>query len=192
MLPSVSSLARTSATLLTAAACSAAPSPSMRDSVALTAKVPATPATASAAAPVRPDTTSRVPSSTQGSFTRILTQNASGFEEPAEMVIRDQAALEAAWGRVFNQVQGNPAPVVDFGRETVILVALGSRRSGGHTVHVDAVKPAGDGALVRYTATSPGPGCMTTQSLTSPVDVVRAPRITGTVAFRRHDAAQPC
>jgi hypothetical protein len=128
----------------------------------------------------------------QPSFSHVLIQRTSGFDEPAELVIRDRAALESAWSRVFNQVQGNPPPAVDFGQEMIILVALGGRSSGGHAVRVDAIDHSGDGAVVRYTASSPAPGCATTQSLTSPVDVVRAPRITGTVSFQRRDVVQPC
>jgi hypothetical protein len=140
----------------------------------------------------RPDSIDPVPDQAQSSFSRVLTQNASGFDEPAELVIRDRAALESAWARAFNQVQGNPAPAVDFSRETVILVALGPRTSGGHAVRVDAVTRSGESAVVRYTATSPGPDCMSTQALTSPVEVVRTARIGGAVRFARHDAVQRC
>jgi hypothetical protein len=122
----------------------------------------------------------------------MLSERTSGFDEPAELVIRDRAALESAWSRLFNQVVPDPPPPVDFAKELVILVAIGRSSSGGHSVHVDAVSREGDGAVVRYTATSPGPGCMTTQSLTSPVEVVRAPRIAGQVRFERRTAVQPC
>lgn len=128
----------------------------------------------------------------QSSFTRILTQGNSGFDEPAELVIRDRAALESVWARVFNQVQGNPPPAVDFAKETVILVALGTRTTGGHSVHVDAVIRGAGSAVVKYSAARPGDGCMTTQSLTSPVDVVRTARLEGTVRFDRREVVQPC
>ncbi len=188
MLLSASALARTSPMLLAAAACSAAPSPGARDSVPFSASVPA-PAAASA---VRPDSTGPVPAPASAEFTRIMTQQTSAFDESAELVIRDRPALESAWARVFNQVQSNPPPAVDFGREMVILVALGNRNSGGYTIRVDAVNRSSDGAVVRYVATSPGPGCMTMQSMTSPVDVVRAPRIPGTIRFQRRDIVQTC
>lgn len=186
-------LSSTSAALLVTAACAVSPSPVARDS-APSATVRAADVTGQppAPAPARPDTTRSVSDPSQPSFTRVLTQKASGFDEPAELAIRDRAALESAWARLFNQVQGNPAPAVDFTRETVILVALGRRSSGGYGVHVDAVTRSGDGAVVRYTATSPAPDCMTTQALTSPVEVIRAPRIGGTVRFERRDAVQRC
>jgi hypothetical protein len=185
---------RASAALLASAACAVSPSPAGRDSVppSATAGPPAVTGQSAVPAPARPDSASPVSAPAPSSFSRILTQNTSGFDESAELAIRDQAALESAWARLFNQVQGNPAPAVDFTRETVILVALGRRTSGGNAVRVDGVTRAGEGALVRYTATSPGPGCMTTQSLTSPVDVVRVPRISGAVRFERHEVVERC
>lgn len=168
MLLSVRTLSRMSVVLFTTAACTASPSPAAR---------------ADSATPVTDQ---------QASFTRIRTQTTSGFDEPAELAIRDQGTLESAWARLFNQVQGNPAPTVDFAHDMVILVALGGRSSGGFTVRVDAITRSGDGAVVRYTATRPGPDCMTTQSQTSPVEVVRAPRVAGTVRFERRDVVQPC
>jgi hypothetical protein len=126
------------------------------------------------------------------SFIRILTQRTSGFDEPTELVIRERAPLESAWVRAFNMVQGNPPPAVDFSRETVILVAAGARSSGGNDVRVEAVTRSADGAVVRYRVTKPGPGCTTTQSLTSPVEVVRTPHIAGHVRFDRRETVRPC
>jgi hypothetical protein len=187
---STRTLACASAALV--AACSATPSPGTRDSVPVSARVPAAERPAMPAPAARPDSTGSVSAPAQPSFTRILTQRTSGFDEAAELVIRDRAALESAWARIFNQVQGNPAPAVDFGQETIILVALGGSSSGGHAVHVDSIDRSGSEVVVRYTATSPAPGCTTTQSLTSPVDAVRTRRIAGAVRFQRHDVVQPC
>ena len=175
--------------LLASTACSAAPSPEVRDSAVPAASAGAAPP---ASAPRSDSTTRQMTAPAQPAFTRVLAQRMSGFDEPAELVIREQSALESAWSRVHNQVQGNPPPAVDFARETVLLVALGRASSGGHDVHIDAVARTGDEAVVRYTATRPGPGCMTTQALTSPVDVVRVPRIAGSIRFERRDAVQRC
>ena len=184
------------AALFALTACSASPPPVARDSAAFPegGAAPAArraDAESSSASPAasgpRP-----VADAAQQAFTRILSQRTTGFDEGAELVIRERAALESSWARVFNQVQGNPAPAVDFARESVILVALGTRRTGGHDVRVDAITRSGDGAVVRYTATSPGPGCITTQGVTSPVDVVRTARIAGTVRFERQDVVQGC
>jgi hypothetical protein len=132
------------------------------------------------------------PTPPQSSFTRILTQHTSGYDESAELVIRDRGQLESAWKTLFNGIPGNTPPTVDFAKEMVVLVALGSRSSGGYAAHVDAITRGADGAVVHYTATRPGSGCMTTQSLTSPVDVVRTARVAGKIRFERREVVQPC
>lgn len=177
---------------LVLAACAVTPSPARRDSVPGTSTAGASAGVTGSPAPAPPGATGSVVDSVQASFTRMLTQQNTGFDEPAELAIRDRASLESAWSRVFNQVQGNPAPDIDFSRETVILVALGRLGTGGHTVHVDGVGRSAEGAVVSYTASAPAEGCDVSQSMTSPVDVVRTPRIPGTVRFARHDAVQRC
>ena len=128
----------------------------------------------------------------QSSFTRILAQNTSGYPEPAELVLRDHAALEAAWRTLFAGSQGTPLPVVDFKKATLVLLALGEQRTGGHSVHFDRLTTQGSTAVVHYTATKPGPGCMTTMMVTSPVDLVSVPRIAGAVRFEKREVVEPC
>jgi hypothetical protein len=54
----------------------------------------------------------------------------------------------------------------------VIAVAAGQRSSGGHGIAVERVVRAGAGLAVDVVETVPGPGCVNTQQLTQPVDVV--------------------
>jgi hypothetical protein len=122
----------------------------------------------------------------------LLAQQTSGFTEPVELVLRDRAALADAWRTLHAGLPGNPPPSVDLVSRMVVLVALGERSTGGHDVRVDGVVPDGDGATVRYTVTQPGPGCMTTQMITSPVVAVSVPRVAGDVRFERRTATQAC
>jgi hypothetical protein len=129
-------------------------------------------------------------------ITHLLTQQQSGWRLPGETVIRDRAAWEAAWRTLHGAETADEtvpaAPQIDFTRDMVIVVALGSRPSGGFTVKVDELTREGSGAVVRYTATEPGAGCMTTQALTSPVDVVRVPRVAGAVRFDPRRVVRDC
>ncbi len=126
------------------------------------------------------------------SFTVLLSANTSGFDEGTELVLRDEKAFTTAWRTAHQTIPGNPAPTVDFQRDMVVLLALGARRTGGFSVRFDGITSADSGAVVRYTVTSPGPGCMTTQMITSPVEMVRVPRAEGTVRFERRDATDAC
>ena len=112
--------------------------------------------------------------------------------EATELVIQDSNGLRAAWATLFEGIPGNAPPTVDFASETVIVLALGQRPSGGYTVRFDGVARTGNAAVVRYTATSPGRECMTTQMMTSPVDVVRVPRLGASVRFERRDVTAAC
>ncbi|HEY0777913.1 MAG TPA: protease complex subunit PrcB family protein [Gemmatirosa sp.] len=140
-------------------------------------------------ATVQPDTTGgRV-------FTRVHHAQASAYPEPAELAVASDTAWQAAWAALFpNLPAGKPVPpAVDFGAEVVLLVAAGPRSTGGHDVRIDAVESdAGGGLVVRYTVTAPGPGCMTAQVMTSPVDVVRAARPSGPVRFVARRAMTAC
>jgi len=125
-------------------------------------------------------------------FTRLVSMTTSGFTEPAELVLRDPTALAAAWRTLYGGVPGNPAPAVDFAQKMVVLVALGQRNTGGYAIRFDSMTVEAGVPRVRYTATSPGPSCMTTQSLTSPVDVVLVRRIDGQAQFDARKVVQDC
>ena len=182
--------------LLAISACSAAPSPSSRDSVHPVTSTPVpdvvTPAAEPAPAPSRPVSTTVAKAPVQSSFTRILAQNTSGYPEPAELVLRDRAAFETAWRTLFSGNQGTPLPAVDFTKSTLVLLALGEQRTGGHAVRFDRVTRQGGAAVVHYTVTQPGPGCMSTMMITSPVELVSVPRISGEVRFEKAVVVEPC
>jgi len=108
------------------------------------------------------------------------------------MVLRTDAGLAGAWRTLHNGVPGNPPPAVDLTRKMVVLLALGPRNTGGFDIRVDSISAEGAGAVVRYTVTSPGPTCMNTQALTSPVDVVSVPRVDGQIRFDARRVVQPC
>jgi hypothetical protein len=129
----------------------------------------------------------------QQSHTRLAASDQSGFQEPAELVLRDQASFAEAWARVHAMlVPAPPPPRVDFTRQMVVVLAIGTRSSGGHAVRFDGMDREGDGARVRYTVSEPGPDCMTTQAITAPVELVGVPRVDGPVRFERRQAIAPC
>lgn len=123
---------------------------------------------------------------------RIYDSQTSEYQMAEETVLRDRAAWAAAWAQLHNGLVAPALPAVDFATSTVVLVAIGQRNSGGSDVRIGEVTRAGADAVVHYTVTEPGPGCMTAQMLTSPVAVVRVPRIVGSVRFARETVRRPC
>ena len=118
----------------------------------------------------------------------------SGWDSPTRTVIRDQAAWEEAWARTH---QGHtpvaPAPVIDFSKEMVILVATGVKPSGGYSIVIErAAEVAADGIAVTVRSTSPGAQCYVTAALTQPVDIARVARRDGPVHFVERAEERDC
>lgn len=108
----------------------------------------------------------------------------SGMENRARSVIGDQAAWAAAWAELYRIYQPvPPVPTIDFGSATIILAAMGTRNSGGYVIAIEAVYRTADRFYVAVKETSPGRGCVTTQSLTAPVFAVKVARVDRPVSF---------
>lgn len=56
------------------------------------------------------------------------------------LVIRGSTEWETFWNDLHRHVTPIPAlPVIDFGLQTVIAAAMGSRPSGGHSIRIEEV-----------------------------------------------------
>ena len=120
---------------------------------------------------------------------RIGQYVASGITTPARLIIRD----DSSYARFWASLGAGDRPAVDFSRDIVIAAAAGQRATGGNAIAVERVTRAGDGLAVEVVETSPGAGCMTTQALTQPVDVVVvAAADARTWSFSDQTRAQPC
>ncbi|HRP08155.1 MAG TPA: protease complex subunit PrcB family protein [Gemmatimonadales bacterium] len=118
----------------------------------------------------------------------------SGYQTATSMVIRDSTAWAGAWLMLHEGMTPMPAvPAIDFGREMVILVAIGEQPNGGHSVRITSVTPDGDeGLLVNAVHSSAGPGCMVPQVITAPADIARVPASDAAVRFVVESATRDC
>src|SRR5215207_8641283 len=102
----------------------------------------------------------------------------SGYDEAAQVVIRDTTAWAAAWARLYaRHGSAPPRPAFDPATEQLVLVAIGTRRSGGYSILLDSAVVVRDTLVVHATSSSPGPRCGATAALTQPVDIARVPRL---------------
>ncbi len=117
----------------------------------------------------------------------------AGLDQPAREVVRDAAAWSALWPRIAGPA-GPPhaAPAVDFGREMVLVAAMGQRPTGGYSIEIASVTAAGGELVANVVEQRPGPRCGTTQALTAPVDVVAIPRSTRSVRWEVRQVASDC
>jgi hypothetical protein len=117
----------------------------------------------------------------------------SGFTQPARLVIDNDADWRAAWTLAYTGMSPtvNP-PAIDFSRWSVILVASGTRGTGGYDIAVTRLATTADYLYAEVTSTSPGAHCFTTQSLTHPFDIVRIPKPPGPVVFVERAVTHDC
>lgn len=113
-------------------------------------------------------------------------QHARGDDRHFELVTTSDRLAEI-WHRV-----GGAPPAVDFDTRSVIVVFMGQQSSGGHTVTVASAERRGDVLHVTVRLRVPGVGCMTTQALTSPFQVVSIPAGSAHAEFTTETVAVAC
>jgi hypothetical protein len=109
----------------------------------------------------------------------------SGFQEPAEIVVTNATQWAEVWKKhSAQQKPAKPAPEVNFEKETVLLVSLGQKRSGGYSVEITGLEESDGKTKVIAKTKAPKPGGIQLQAITSPFHIVAVPRIKGPVAFK--------
>ena len=118
----------------------------------------------------------------------------SGLDQAGRIVVRDPSSWQTLWAQIHRGYTPVPAvPAVDFSQEMIVVVALGSRSSGGYGILVDGANEARNaGLVVMVRSISPGPKCGVTAALTQPVDIARVARRDGDVSFLERSEVHTC
>jgi VWFA-related protein len=115
-------------------------------------------------------------------MTTLSSDQMSAIDTAGQVVVGTAADFEKLWRE---HAPGRPAPAVDFAKNMVIAVFLGSRPSSGFAVQITEVRRDGDGLLVTWAERRPGPGQISATVMTSPSQIVAVPRVDGTVRFQK-------
>lgn len=118
----------------------------------------------------------------EGALRTIAKGAQSNIDSPRQAVARTQGEWDALW-RAHDYDQ--PVPAVDFSRETVVAVFMGSRPSAGYTIAIVSAVQRGGALVVSYKESSPSRDAMTAQVLTSPFHIAAVPAFSGRVAFEK-------
>ena len=102
---------------------------------------------------------------------------AVGFAAASYQLITSQTELVSLWQRAYgSRLTVPPLPNLDFRRETVVAVFMGSRSTGGYGLDVKDVRDEEGELYIDLVVTEPAPGAITTQALTSPWLLLRVQR----------------
>jgi hypothetical protein len=127
------------------------------------------------------------------SMHRLLSEQDSGIQQPRRAVIRSAVQWQSIEDELRRgRASAVPFPALDFGRSMVILAAMGAQSTGGHTISIEGVYRGGGRLWVVVREESPGPGCMTSQVLTTPAAAVSVPLSDEPVSFVEHKETRDC
>ena len=117
----------------------------------------------------------------------------SGLSQPLRMVIRDEATFSKVWTQAFGGMSPiPPLPTIDFRTQQVVVVALGSRATGGYRITVESAVADEHDVVIGVDAVSPGSGCGVPQMITAPADFVAIPISSRLVRFEDRATVHDC
>lgn len=109
-------------------------------------------------------------------FETLVGGSYSGFTRPTQLLVGDAATLRSAWQQYGARMVPAPElPPVDFSRESVVVVALGERNTGGYSFRVTGVRREDSKLVVTVATSQPGPGDMVTMAFTQPFHIIKIP-----------------
>ena len=119
-----------------------------------------------------------------GPAPRVLDKgDRSQIMSPREAVVRTTAQWDALWRA---HLPARPPAAVDFSKDMVVAVFLGSRPTPGYGVTIVSAVEEGNVLRVRYRETSPPPDAILAQVITFPYQIVAIPKSTSTdVSFEK-------
>lgn len=117
--------------------------------------------------------------------TTIVKGEMSAIEEARQVIVRSASEWAALWKQ---HNWDAPAPPVDFSKQSVVGVFLGTRPTAGYSVEITRATLDGATLVVEYSERRPAPTDVTAQVLTMPFHVVSVPAHAGPVRFARVEA----
>ena len=97
----------------------------------------------------------------------------SNIDDATQVLVRTEAEWSKLWQR---HNPDRPKPAVDFSKEMVVGVFMGSRPNAGFSTAVISATAANGALIVRYRETMPGASSVTAQILTFPYHLVAIPK----------------
>ncbi len=125
--------------------------------------------------------------------TTLLQTYFSGLPQAARLTVSTPTGWDSVWIALQGTVSPtSPPPAVDFSTQLVLVVALGTKRTGGYVIHIDSLADTGGTRTVFVTTLQPGGGCIVTDVETAPAHAVVADRGPATIVFHERSLQYDC
>jgi hypothetical protein len=97
----------------------------------------------------------------------------SNIDDAKRVLVRTDAEWTTLWREHHPD---KPRPAVDFSKEMVVGVFMGSRPNAGFSTAIVSATAANGALIVRYSEQVPAPGSISAQVLTFPFHLVAIPK----------------
>ena len=111
----------------------------------------------------------------------------SSVGEPRQVVVRTDTEWATLWQEHGGERQ---RPAVNFAKDLVLGVFMGTRPSAGFHVEILSATPHRGKLVVRYRETTPGREAVTAQIITSAYHLVAVPTFSGEVTFEKAESGK--
>lgn len=92
-----------------------------------------------------------------------------GKDQESFEFVKDESSLKA----LYQSINKDEIPKIDFEKETVVALFLGQRSSGGHTIKIKNVSEKGGQIYVEVEKSSPPSGSNATMAITNPYCIAK-------------------
>ena len=116
----------------------------------------------------------------QATFTSVAKGDMSGQQIAKQVTVRTAAEWKTLWK---DHGPTEKMPAVDFTKNMVVGIFLGTKPSDGHEVEIVGVRTQEKDLIVEYVQKQPGRGTMAAQILTEPYHLVSVAKHPGPVRF---------
>lgn len=105
-------------------------------------------------------------------------------QNPVNMVISSVNQFDSLWSTAFSGEGHPPKPVIDFTKNSVVALFLGTVKSGGHSVSITSLKMENDVIKIEGEHKLPGQSCISTTAIEFPFYIAKTePALKGTPEF---------
>ena len=117
----------------------------------------------------------------------------AAIDAKKEVLITGNEEYQALMIEVYKNLDQMPRiPVVDFTKNSLVAVFLGSKPSGGYFAGIDNIMESSKTLEVNVTETTPGKNCMVSDVLTAPYVIVKIPKTEKKAVYKYKTIAKDC
>jgi hypothetical protein len=127
------------------------------------------------------------------SFEVIHEGSYSAISDKRELIIYNESQYKELMNDVYKNLDQMPKiTAIDFKKNSLVAVFIGSRSSGGYQVKIDSIIETSNNLAVNITETTPGKNCMVTDGITSPFVILRITKTEKKAEFKTKKIEKDC